>query len=1483
MKKILFAIGFIFSVFGAFAQAGPPLYGMQDVTFVGNQHMLVKLPPVYNNPAWADSTFPVIFNFGGNGETSEYGDVTILFNQGYPKRVKDNKQLYPLSSTGQPIYYISICPQGYASGSFSQEGSMRQVWDYTVANYRCDTSKYASGPFVGKYRRILYAGLSQGAADIHNQYVSQWNAYNYRNQRLGKFMSASMPYLQFEDSIQRVADRRLIAFAGEFDGYPGVPDNRVFIDATTQLVNKYNTYTPGSANLTVIAGQGHTSVVWDSAWSTYNTPTKNLYRLLIDDFADAPAGNVNPIALAGLDVTVQIGNGVTLQGQNSNDPDGSIASYAWTKISGPAQFTIQSPSAASTFISNLAAGVYVFRLTVTDNLGATNSDDVQVTVQSSPNAAPTANAGPDQTLVLPTNSTQLTGLFSTDPDGNIINYQWLKLSGGSFVIDNTASPTPNLSGLVAGEYIFQLTVYDNTGVASQPDQVKITVATSGGIVKIPLDYRRFNQQNNFEFTLEKLVDNDVSTDVITGTGKVLKNFDTWYEFPPAWNVSVSKIRGFDPPGGWFGEPFTVYGIEEGSWTRQLLGVFTGEFNNPNGGWDEINFAPKNLRYLIFNTYSTGGDHFPRELEVYGTYTPVPVPAFTIPKKNFENYFGANVYAWNITQNSMFPHAGADPYLPKWDIMQDMTNYRMYINWEMLEFDKGLYKYNPSYTGSWNLDTALYQTSRGNRYNIVTIKAQPGWLQATYPSNDVNNEATPVPWANPVGSNYLTPAAYLDIGKMYFQFVRRYGSNSSLTNVTVAPGQTLRAGLGYIRAMEIENERDKWWLGRKGYQTGREYGMMLSVLYDGHNNTMGPGVGIHNADASMPIIIAGTAQPQTDWMKGAYDWWREFRPETPWPFIDNYHNYPMDFNQIAGRAYAPDLDTYNSNYLPRHADEHNYIRQFFTNKEVQITETGVEINETSPLKAVPRGNRNVLQTQGDWIYRTALLTARKKLDRLFFYEWADNQQGIPGLFLNTGIVDGIAIKKRPAYNYLQQAKNIIGKFQFDTSNTVTVGLNTVTIDKYTKSPDSVRYVALIITDSVASATYSYQLANSSKFIRYWEPRDDQDYAYATYITPVGGIAQIPVSQTPIIFEEVTATPAFTTASADAGADQNLTLPLTFNFNGNNRISGPLPVLSGSGADVSGPVAFQWVQLSGPTTAKIERPYNQVSNLYNLHQGTYVFQLQVTNMFGRMTTDNITINVANVVGNAVPVAKAGVDTSFRLPTNSIVLNGLTSTDDGSIVAYEWKKVSGPTWGILQSPLAATCLVFFMTSGTYVFELTVTDNQGASHSVRKNVVVLPAVDAPNNNLPTANAGVDLSISLPVNTVTLNGIGQDPDGGVSYLWQMVNGPASYNISNNTIGNPIISNLVAGTYTFRLTVTDGQGAQAIDDVVVTVSSGGTTTGRLEYATVEYFNGTCNQTATNATIKKNAKGQLSEVKLSSGALVPLGDVRRVLGTKILNQ
>lgn len=94
-----------------------------------------------------------------------------------------------------------------------------------------------------------------------------------------------------------------------------------------------------------------------------------------------PAGN-SPVVNAGADMEVTESDTVTLRGA-ATDTDGTIVSYRWTQISGPAVVLTGADTAEATFVagSATASPMLEFRLAATDDVGLTSVDDVAVTVR----------------------------------------------------------------------------------------------------------------------------------------------------------------------------------------------------------------------------------------------------------------------------------------------------------------------------------------------------------------------------------------------------------------------------------------------------------------------------------------------------------------------------------------------------------------------------------------------------------------------------------------------------------------------------------------------------------------------------------------------------------------------------------------------------------------------------------------------------------------------------------------------------------------------------------------------------------------------------------------------------------------------------------------------------------------------------------------------------------------------------------------------
>jgi hypothetical protein len=189
---------------------------------------------------------------------------------------------------------------------------------------------------------------------------------------------------------------------------------------------------------------------------------------------NASVTNLPPVISAGSTITLNSTNSTTLA-PNGYDPDGYINSVLWTKIAGPAQFSISDPSNAFPVVSNLAAGTYTLRLTVADNKGATATSDVNIIVNAtSGNKPPVVSAGTAITLSLPQNSTVMAP-NGYDPDGYIAKCEWSKVSGPNQISANDVySAFPTVSNMVAGTYVLRLTVTDNQGATASSD-VTITV------------------------------------------------------------------------------------------------------------------------------------------------------------------------------------------------------------------------------------------------------------------------------------------------------------------------------------------------------------------------------------------------------------------------------------------------------------------------------------------------------------------------------------------------------------------------------------------------------------------------------------------------------------------------------------------------------------------------------------------------------------------------------------------------------------------------------------------------------------------------------------------------------------------------------------------------------------------------------------------------------------------------------------------------
>src|SRR5690606_7153606 len=146
-------------------------------------------------------------------------------------------------------------------------------------------------------------------------------------------------------------------------------------------------------------------------------------------------------------------NSVVVDGSGSEDKDGKIASYKWTKVSGPGSFKIHDPNNRKTEISELRGGTYKFRLTVTDDDKATATDEITVVVNKKAKQMSIAIINGESELMLTDNRLFLNCSDSHDADGEKKRYLWSKKSGpSSYKILYPNNRMTEITGFKEGNY-----------------------------------------------------------------------------------------------------------------------------------------------------------------------------------------------------------------------------------------------------------------------------------------------------------------------------------------------------------------------------------------------------------------------------------------------------------------------------------------------------------------------------------------------------------------------------------------------------------------------------------------------------------------------------------------------------------------------------------------------------------------------------------------------------------------------------------------------------------------------------------------------------------------------------------------------------------------------------------------------------------------------------------------------------------------------
>ncbi|MFP2927497.1 myxosortase-dependent M36 family metallopeptidase [Pyxidicoccus sp. 3LG] len=263
------------------------------------------------------------------------------------------------------------------------------------------------------------------------------------------------------------------------------------------------------------------------------------------------------------------------------------------------------------------------------------------------------------------------------------------------------------------------------------------------------------------------------------------------------------------------------------------------------------------------------------------------------------------------------------------------------------------------------------------------------------------------------------------------------------------------------------------------------------------------------------------------------------------------------------------------------------------------------------------------------------------------------------------------------------------------------------------------------------------------------------------------------------------------------------------------------LTASATDPDGDtLSFTWTQTSGDAITLTGA--DTASATFTAPEVTedteFGFRLSVNDGTDTVTQD-VTVTVRQF--NRAPVANAGADATVASRATA-TLNGSASADaDGSTLTYKWTQVGGP-WVTLTGAdtASATFTAPNVKANTeFTFRLVVNDGSLDSDGDTVTITVTAA-----NQAPVAKARIILSGDQT--SMTLDGSAStDADGdALTYKWEQTGGPGvSMGNANQAVLNVDVPELDddSATFSFRLTVTDANGATHSATVETTATPDG--------------------------------------------------------------
>ncbi|WP_443937396.1 PKD domain-containing protein [Pedobacter sp. MW01-1-1] len=260
-----------------------------------------------------------------------------------------------------------------------------------------------------------------------------------------------------------------------------------------------------------------------------------------------------------------------------------------------------------------------------------------------------------------------------------------------------------------------------------------------------------------------------------------------------------------------------------------------------------------------------------------------------------------------------------------------------------------------------------------------------------------------------------------------------------------------------------------------------------------------------------------------------------------------------------------------------------------------------------------------------------------------------------------------------------------------------------------------------------------------------------------------------------------------AQADAGDDQCLPSGTsTFTLSANTPGSGEIGI---------------WTLLPGSPNTPVFDPNASSQTVTGAVVGNYRFEWRLERGTCAATRDTVSITIS------APTTAASITGAPLQNICGITPLTITGNTPGPNEMGTWTQTGGYGGAVIANPNSPTTTVSGLTTGTYKFRWTITNNACSSSYAE---IVYNVSESPT----TANAGAPQSV-CNANTTTL--AANVPTVGIG-TWSVIGGPTSPSFANINDPQTVVSGLSLGVYTLRWSVANGVTCPpSTSDVIITV------------------------------------------------------------------